>query len=114
MGPDVDQVPARDQVAGLGQRAVGGDGRRVRAAVAHPGLRRRERLHVDELAVLLEQVVDVPEEGKVRLHVLGRPLVHGGEGVVRLRAAAVVLEKQVLRHRGLLVSWATPVGPFTR
>ena len=29
--------------------------------------------------------------------------------MVRLRAAAVVLEKQVLRHRGLLVSWAAPV-----
>jgi hypothetical protein len=32
---------------------------------------------------------------------------------VRLRAAAVVLEKQVFRHRDLLVSWAAPVGPFT-
>ena len=29
--------------------------------------------------------------------------------MVRLRAAAVVLEEQVLRHRGLLVSWAAPV-----
>src|SRR6185312_4843605 len=75
-----------------------------RPSVAHPGARRRERLRVDELAVLLEQLTDVPEEGHVRLHVLGRPLVHRGEGMVRLRAAAVVLEQQVLRHRGLLVS----------
>jgi hypothetical protein len=29
--------------------------------------------------------------------------------MVRLRAAAVVLEKQELRHRDLLVSWAAPV-----
>jgi hypothetical protein len=28
---------------------------------------------------------------------------------VRLRAAAVVLEEQVLRHGGLLVSWAASV-----
>ena len=57
---DVDHVPARDEVAGLGVRAVGGDGRGVRAAVAHPGARRRERLRVDVLAVLLEQLADVP------------------------------------------------------
>ena len=106
---DVDHVPARHEVAGLGQRAVGGDRRGVRAAVAHPGLRRRERLRVDVLAVLLEQLADVPEEGEVRLHVLGGPLVHRREGMVRLRAAAVVLEEQVLRHGGLLVSWAAPV-----
>jgi hypothetical protein len=55
------------------------------------------------------QVADVPEEGHVRLYVLRRPLVHRGHGTVRLRAAAVVLEQQVLRHRGLLVSWAAPV-----
>ena len=108
-GLDVDHVPARDQVAGLGVRAVGGDGRGVRAAVAHPGARRRERLRVDVLAALLQQLADVPLEGHVRLHVLGRPLVHRREGMVRLRAAAVVLEKQVLRHGGLLVSWAAPV-----
>jgi hypothetical protein len=30
--------------------------------------------------------------------------------VVGLRAAAVVLEEQVLRHGGLLMSWAAPVG----
>ena len=70
---DVDHVPARDQVAGLGMRAVRDDGRRVRAAVAHPGLRRCERLGVDELAVLLEQLADVVEEGHVRLHVLAAP-----------------------------------------
>jgi len=28
---------------------------------------------------------------------------------VRFRAAAVVLEEQVLRHGGLLVSWVAPV-----
>jgi hypothetical protein len=28
---------------------------------------------------------------------------------VRLGAAAIVLEEQVLRHRDLLVSWAPPV-----
>jgi len=67
------------------------------------------RLCVDVLAVLLEQLADVLEEGHVRLHVLGGPLVHRGEGTVRLRAAAVVLEEQVLRHGGLLVSWAAPV-----
>jgi hypothetical protein len=106
---DVDHEPARDQVAGLGQRAVGGDRRRVRAAVAHPGACRRERLGVDVLAVLLEQLDDMPLEGDVRLHVLRRPLVHWGHGTVRLRAAAVVLEKQVLRNRGLLVSWAAPI-----
>jgi hypothetical protein len=27
---------------------------------------------------------------------------------VRLRAAAVVLEEQILRHGGLLMSWAAP------
>ena len=97
---DVDHPPAGDQVAGLGMRAVGGDGRGVRAAVAHPGARRRERLRVDVLAVLLEQLADVMLEGHVRLHVLGGPLVHRGHGTVRLRAAAVVLEQQVLRHRG--------------
>src|SRR6266498_3489682 len=105
----VDHVPARHEIAGLGQRAVGGDWRGVRAAVAHPGARRRERLRVDVLAVLLEQLADVLEEGHVRLHVLGGPLVHRGHGTVRLRAAAVVLEEQVLRHGGLLVSWAAPV-----
>jgi hypothetical protein len=47
----------------------------------------------------------------VRLHVLGRPLVHRRHATVRLRAAAVVLEEQVLRHRGLLVSWAACRGP---
>ena len=112
-GLDVDHVPARDQVAGLGVWAVGGDGRGVRAAVAHPGARRRERLGVDVLAVLLQQLADVPLEGDVRLHVLGRPLVDRREGMVRLRAAAVVLEEQVLRHgvswcRGPRLSW-----PFT-
>ena len=102
---DVDHPPAGDQVAGLGMRAVGGDGGGVRAAVAHPGLRRRECLRVDVLAVGLEQLADVMLEGDVRLHVLGRPLVHRGHGAVRLRAAAVVLEEQVLRHGGgLLVS----------
>ena len=106
---DVDHVPARHEVAGLGLRAVGGDRRGVRAAVAHPGARRRERLRVDVLAVLLEQLADVLEEGHVRLHVLGGPLVHRGEGMVRLGAAAVVLEEQVLRHGGLLMSWAAPV-----
>jgi hypothetical protein len=30
--------------------------------------------------------------------------------MVRLGAAAVVLEEQVQRHRSLLVSWAAPVG----
>ena len=40
------------------------------------------------------------EKGHVRLHVLGCPLVHRGERMVRLWAAAVVLEEQVLRHGG--------------
>jgi hypothetical protein len=97
------------KVAGFGVRAVGDDGGGVRAAVAHPGARRRECLHVDVLAVLLEQLADVMLEGHMRLHVLGGPLVHRGHGTVRLRTAAVVLEQQVLRHRGLLVSWAAPV-----
>ena len=79
-------------------RAVGRDGRGVRAAVAHPGARGSERLRVDELAVLLEQVADVVEERHVRLHVLGCPLVHRRYRAVRFRRAAVVLEKQVLRH----------------
>ena len=114
VGLDVDHEPARDQVAGLGVRAVGGDWRRVRAAVAHPGARRRERLRVDVLAVLLKQLLDVPLEGHVRLHVLGRPPVHRREGMVRLRAAAVMLEKQVLGHVGLLVWWATPVEALHR
>jgi hypothetical protein len=48
-------------------------------------------------------------EGHVRLYVLGGPVVHRGERMVRLRAAAVVLQQQVLRHRVLLVSWAAPV-----
>jgi hypothetical protein len=90
-------------------RAVSADRRGVRAAVAHPGARRRERLRVDVLAIVLEQLADVILKGHVRLHVLGRPLVDRGHGTVRLRAAAVVLEQQVLRHRGLLVSWAAPV-----
>src|SRR3954462_5936138 len=33
----------------------------------------------------------------------------GGNGWCGLRAAAVVLEEQVLGHRGLLVSWAASV-----
>src|SRR5205085_5063855 len=72
---------------------------------------RRERLPVDVLAAFLEQIADVPEEGHVRVHVLGSPLVHRREGMVRLGAAAVVLEQQVLGHGGdrLLVSWAAPV-----
>src|SRR5829696_3538498 len=90
-------------------RAVGGHGGGVRAAVAHPGARRRECLRVDVLAPFLEQFADVMLEGHMRLHVLGRPLVDRGHGTVGLRAAAVVLEQQVLRHRGLLVSWAAPV-----
>ena len=91
-------------------RSVGGDRRGVRAAVAHPGARRREGPRVDVLAVLLEQLADVMLEGHVRLHVLGRPLIHRREGMVRLRAAPVMLEQQVLRHRRLLVSWAAPVA----
>jgi hypothetical protein len=59
--------------AGLGRRAVSGDRRDVRAAVAHPGARWRERVHVDVLAVLLEQLADVLHKGDVRLHVLGGP-----------------------------------------
>jgi len=47
---DVDHLPAPHEIAGLWQRAVGGDRRRVRAAVAHPGARRRERLRVDVFA----------------------------------------------------------------
>src|SRR3954451_20423649 len=47
----------------------------------------------------------------MRLHILGGPLVDRGHGTVRLRAAAVVLEEQVLGHRGLLVSWAAYRGP---
>src|SRR4051812_7766638 len=90
-------------------RAVGGDGSGVRAAVAPPGARRRECLRVDVLAVLLEQLADVMLEGHMGLHVLGGPLVDRGHGTVRRRAAAVLLEQQVLRHRGLLVSWAAPV-----
>src|SRR5262249_51855153 len=39
----------------------------------------------------------------------GVPLVDRGHRSVRLRAAAIVLEQQILRHLGLLVSWATPV-----
>jgi hypothetical protein len=49
---DVDHVPARDQVAGLRVRAVGGDRRGVRAAVAHPGAGGHERLGADVLAAL--------------------------------------------------------------
>src|SRR5829696_6878955 len=90
-------------------RAVGGHGGGVRAAVAHPGARRRECLRVDVLAVGLEQLADVMLEGHMRLHVLGGPLVDRGHGTVWLRAAAVALEQQVLRHRGLLVSWAGSV-----
>jgi hypothetical protein len=105
VGLDVDHVPARHKLAGLGVRAVGRDRSGVRAAVAHPHARRRQRLGVDVLAVLPKDVGDVSLEGDVRLHVLGRPLVHRGKRMmVRLRAAAVVLEQQILRHRGLLVS----------
>ncbi len=110
---DVDHVPARHEIAGFGQRAVGRDWRGVRTAIAHPGARRCERLRVDVLAVLLEQLADVVEEGHVRLHVLGGPLVDRGHGTVRLRAAAVVLEEQVLRHDGLLGSRGPPLSwPF--
>ena len=112
-GLDVDHVPARDQVAGLGKRPVGGDRGGVGAAVAHPGAHRRERLRADVLAVLLEHVADVPLEGDVRLHVLRLPLVHWGERMVRLRAAAVMLEKQVLRHGGLLSRGPRLSWPFT-
>src|SRR4051795_6317130 len=112
-GLHVDHVPPGHEVAGLGERAVGGDRCRLRPPVAHPRPRGRERLRVDELTVLLQQLADVPEEGHVRLHVLGGPLVHRREGVVLLRAAAVVLEKQVLRHVDLLMSWAAPVVSLT-
>ena len=67
-------------------RAVGGDRRGVRAAVAHPGLGRHERLGADELAALLEQVGDVAQERQVRLDVLGGPLVHRRERMVGRRA----------------------------
>src|SRR3712207_7273673 len=46
----------------------------VGAAVAHPGTRRPERLRVDVLAVLLEQLADVILEGHMRLHLLRGPL----------------------------------------
>src|SRR5207245_11040293 len=78
------------------------------AAVAQPVAGWHERLRIDILAVPLEQLADVLEEGHVRLHVLGRPLVNRGHRTVRRRAAAVVLEEQVLRHGGLLVSWVAP------
>src|SRR6185437_2873981 len=95
---DVDHVPACNEIAGLGQRAVGDDGCGIWAAVAHPGAVGSKCLRVDELAVFLKQFADVPEEGHMRLDVLGSPLVHRGKGTVRRRGAAVVLEKQVLRH----------------
>src|SRR4051812_42539211 len=96
-------------------RAVGGDGGGIRAAVPHPRARRRECLRVDVLAVLLEQLAHVMLEGHMRLHVLGGPLVDRGHRTVRLRAAAVVLEQQVLGHGVLLVSCRGPrlSWPFT-
>jgi hypothetical protein len=110
----VDHVPPRHEVARLGEGAVGGHRRGVRAAVADPRLRRGEGLRVDELAVALEQLADVPEERHVRLDVLRLPLVHRRDGPVRLGAAAVVLEEQVLRHGCLPgVGSAAPVAAFT-
>src|SRR5690606_36778599 len=107
---DDDHVPTCHEIARLRQRAIGDDRRGVRTAVAHPRLRGRERLRVNELPVLLEQFADVPKEYHVRFHVLWRPLVHRGYGPVRLRAAAVVLQAQVLRYgssscRGPSLSW---------
>ena len=82
----------------LGHRTVGGDGRGVRAAVPDPGTGRGEGLRVDELAALPEHVDDVTLKGDVRLDVGRVPLVDRRERVVRLRAAPVVLEEQVLGH----------------
>ena len=84
VGLDVDHVPTGDEIARLGVRAVGGDRGGVRPPVAHPGLRWGERLRVDPLAALPQQLPDVLQEGHVRLHVLGGPLVHWEEGMVRL------------------------------
>src|SRR5674476_55513 len=54
------------------------------------------------------------EEGHLRLHVLGGPLVHRGHGTLRRRAAAVVLEEQVLRHGGLLCLGPRQARPKTQ
>src|SRR5436305_14875864 len=46
----------------------------------------------------------VPEEGEVRLDIFWGPLVHRRHSAVRLGAAPIVLEEQVLRHADLLLS----------
>ena len=51
----------------------------------------------------------VDHAGSVVRGRLGHDLPDVDPLVQRLRAAAVVLEEQVLRHGGLLVSWAAPV-----
>ena len=69
------------------------------AAEAHERALGRERPLVDELTPLTKRVGDVAHEGDVVGDLLGGPLVHGHVLVqLPLGTAAVVLEKQVLRH----------------
>ena len=80
------------------------------AVEAHERALGRERLRVDELAALAQGVGHVVHERDVVVDLLRRPLVHRrAELGVRGRAAAVVLEQQVLRHDCLLRS----VTPFS-
>jgi hypothetical protein len=57
------QPAMRSLVSGCGPSVV--TGAASGPAVAHPGLRRGERLAVDVLAALLQQLGDVPQEGHV-------------------------------------------------
>src|SRR3954468_11917556 len=67
-----------------------------------------EPLAVDELAGPLEPGREVVHVLHVRRDLLRRPLVHG-HVVDRGRGAAVVLEQQVLGHRGSLLGAVRPI-----
>src|SRR3712207_8715857 len=67
--------PARHEVAGLGQRAVGGDRCGVRTAVAHPGALGGECLGVDVLAVLLQRSEEHTSELQSRQYLVCRLLL---------------------------------------
>lgn len=53
---------------------------------------------IDELASLLEHPAHLVEKRHMRIDILGQPLIHRRDRTIRIRATAVVLEQQILRH----------------
>jgi hypothetical protein len=94
-----------------GKRAVGGHRRRARPAVADVRPLRTQRLHVDELAPLAQQLAHVALECHVRGDLVLGPLAHRHEVRVALWTTGVVLEQKVLRHRHSSHSVAAIVPP---